>query len=132
MNLSEFGGRYRITRLTPRIKFSQLQLVFAAVAIIMMLTWGVYAVLWTFPNDQGSTINAVLGGEYSSGYSSVYCCNYGPIIPPGADDQFIIDFAASLRGRNRGACLLPTRPDFDSGSFAWPTSRCATSPIDRY
>jgi len=118
--------------LTRRIRFSQLQLVFAAVAIIIMFTWGVYAVLWTFPNDQSSTVNAVLGGEYSSGYSSVYCCNNGTIIPPGAEAQFIIDFGASLRGGNCGACLLPNRPGFVSGPFAWTTSGWAISPIEKY
>jgi len=93
---------------------------------------GVYAVLWTFPNDQGSTINAVLDGEYSSGYSSVYCCNNGTIIPPGAEAQFIIDFGASLRGGNCGACLLPNRPGFVSGPFAWTTFGWAIWPIEKY
>jgi hypothetical protein len=98
-----------------------------------MLAWGVYSILWTFPNDQGSTVNAVLGGQYSSGYSTVYCCGNGTVIPPGSQAQFIIDFGTSLKAGSCGACPLPNGLGFVSGPFPWTASGLwAISPIEKF
>ena len=122
------NSRSGTARLTRRIEISLLRIVFAAVAIVIMLTWGAYALLWTFPNDQGSTINAVLGGESES----TYCCGNGTVIRPGSEAQFIIDFGTNLKAGNCGSCLLPDRPGFVSGPFTWAAPGWAISSIQKY
>jgi hypothetical protein len=128
MSGSAFGGRSGTERLIHPNEIRRLRLVLAAVTIIMTLSWGVYAVLWTFPNDTGGTINAVLGGELES----TYCCGNGTVIPAGSEAQFIIDFGASLKAGNCGSCPLPNGLGFVTGPFGWTAPGWGVSSIQKY
>jgi hypothetical protein len=89
-----------------------------------MLTWGVYALLWTYPNDQGSTLNAVLNGELSDTY---YRGNgNGSIIRPGTEDQFIMIFKTNP-GNGGGSFISPDGKDFIVGPFLWTAPGVAGS-----
>jgi hypothetical protein len=81
-----------------------------------MLTWGVYAVFWTYPNDQGSILNAVLNGESSV---TLYRGNgNGSIVRPGTENQFIMIFKTNP-GNGGGAFMSPDGRDFIVGPFSW-------------
>lgn len=100
----------------PPTRTSGIHLVLASLAIIVMLTWGVYALFWTYPNDQGSTLNAVLNGELSDTY---YRGNgNGSIIRPGTEDHFIMIFKTNP-GNGGGGFMSPDGKDFIVGPFPW-------------
>jgi hypothetical protein len=89
-----------------------------------MLTWGVYAVFWTYPNDQGSILNAVLNGESSVTY---YRGNgNGSIIRPHTEDQFIMVFKTNP-GNGGGGSISPDGKDFIVGPFMWTAPGPMTS-----
>lgn len=104
-----------------------VQTVLIAAAVIGLLTWGVYATLWTFPNDQGSINQAILNGEYQSGYYQGPSGN-GTIIPPGSQAQFIVWFRTqSNDGRSGGSFLLPNSLGFGDGPYLWAPGSTLTS-----
>jgi hypothetical protein len=109
--------------LTRRIGTDQLQRVFAAVTIVGLLSWGIYGVLWTFPNDQGSILNSVVNGESPS----TYCCGNGTIIRPSTEAQFIMIFQNNPTNPGScGACLLSNGEGWVTGPF---TLMSASLPI---
>ena len=81
-----------------------------------MLTWGIYAVFWIYPNDRGSTLNAVLNGELSNTY---YRGNgNGSIIRPRTEDQFIMIFKTNP-GNGGGSFISPDGKEFIVGPYLW-------------
>jgi hypothetical protein len=110
--------------LLPSTRTGGIHLVLASLAIIVMLTWGVYAIFWIYPNDQGSTLSAVLNGESSVTY---YRGNgNGSIIRPGTEDQFIMVFKTGS-GNGGGASISPDGKDFIVGPFQWTAPGPTTS-----
>jgi hypothetical protein len=98
-----------------------VQILLTAVAVVTMLSWGAYATLWAFPNDQGSIIQAILNGEYQWGwYRGVTPGANGTIIPPGSQAQFILDYRTqSQGGGSGGGSLPPSGLGFVVGPFLW-------------
>jgi hypothetical protein len=94
-----------------------------------MLAWGIYAALWTFPNDQGSILNGVLDGEHSS----TYCCGNGTIIRPESEAQFIMIFQTNPTNPGScGSCLLPNGQGWVTGPFALTAPKLAFSSFQKY
>jgi hypothetical protein len=109
--------------LIRRIGTDLLQRVFAVVTMVGLLSWGIYGVLWTFPNDQGSILNGVLNGESSS----TYCCGNGTIIRPDTEAQFIMIFRSNPTNPGScGSCLLSNGEGWVTGPF---TLMSASLPI---
>ena len=109
-----------------------MQLVLTGVAIATMLTWGVYAGLWTFPNDEGSIIQAVLNGEYQSGYYPGPSGN-GTIIPAGSQAQFIVMYRTQNQGGGGGgSSLLPNGLGWVEGPHLWTTPSATPTSLAKY
>jgi hypothetical protein len=85
-------------------KADLLQLVVAWIAIVALLTWATYFVVWTSPHDQGSTTNSVIENINSS-----TCCANGTVITPGSEVQYIIDIQTQVPASTGfcGGCPLP-------------------------
>jgi hypothetical protein len=86
-------------------------------AIVAMLSWGVFAVFWTFPNDQGATVNAVLNGEND------YAANgYGGVIRPGSEGQYLMFYRTTVpAATGSGTYSVPGGQGFAFGPFLWTT-----------
>ncbi|HZY47542.1 MAG TPA: hypothetical protein VFE96_07060 [Candidatus Bathyarchaeia archaeon] len=99
-------------------RIGQVQTVLTVVAIVVLLTWGIYGSLWTFPNDQSDTIQAVLSGEYQSiGYLGP--TGNGTIITPGSEAQFIMMYRAQgPPGVFGGSYNLPNGQGLAVGPFS--------------
>lgn len=105
-------------------RIALIQTVLTVVAIVALLTWGVYAILWQYPNDQDSVLQAVFRGENPvNGYLGPN--GNGTIITPGSEARFIIMYTASPQGTfGGGSYLEPNGLDFAVGPYRWiaPTS----------
>lgn len=100
----------------------QIQSVLTVAAIVAMLTWGVYASLWTFPNDQSTIIQAVLNGEFQT-ISNPGPTGNGTIITPGSEALFIMMYRSQgPPGMYGGALYLPNGHGFVVGPFSSITS----------
>ena len=101
------------------IKADSIHFALSGIAILGLLIWGAYAVLFlqTSPNDQGSVINAVLSGE--NGWASNFL-GKGTMIRPDSEAQFIMQFQTNIPA-NVGASsfLLPDREGFGYGPILW-------------
>jgi hypothetical protein len=103
--------------------------VFAAVTIVALLSWGIYGILWTFPNDQGSIINAVETRENPI----TYCCGNGTIIPHDTEAQFIMIFQTGpLPLGTCGSCLLPNGEGWVTGPFPLTASGLAFASFEKF
>ena len=108
-----------------------IRLVLTGIAIVAMLTWGIFATLWTFPNDQGSVIQAVLNGEYQYGFYRGPSGN-GTILTPGSHAQFIIMYRAQNQGGGGGgSSLLPGGLGFVEGPYLWTTPSTTLTTFGR-
>jgi len=85
-------------------KADLLQLVVAWVAIVALLTWASYFVLWTSPHDQGSMTNSVI-----ENVNRWTCCANGTVITPGSEVQYIIVIQRQVPASTGfcGGCPLP-------------------------
>jgi hypothetical protein len=118
--------------LTRRIKTSQIQILLTIVAIVAMLSWGLFAVLWTFPNDQGSIVNAVFNGE--NGAAAFVGNGNGSIIKPSSEAQYIMFYQTVIPvSMGSGTYNVPGGQGFAYGPFLWTTlSSTASSYEERY
>jgi hypothetical protein len=99
-------------------RIAQIQTVLTVVAILALLTWGIYAVLWQFPNDQGSILQAVFNAENPSG--DLGPKGNGTIITPGSEARYIIMYTGNPKpGFSAGTYSEPQGLGFDFGPFAW-------------
>jgi hypothetical protein len=104
--------------LTRRIKTGQIQVVLILIAVVAMLSWGVFAVLWTFPSDQGGTVNAVLNGE--NGSSAYIGKGNGTVIRPGSEAQYILDYQTVIQaGRGSGTFTPSNGQGLIYGPILW-------------
>jgi hypothetical protein len=91
-----------------------------------MLSWGVFAVVWTLPDDQGGIVNAVLNGEYESAGNG-----NGTIIRPGFEGQFIMDYQIRIpAGIGSGTSLPPSGVGFVFGPLLWTTPSLTISSFE--
>ena len=66
---------------------NSVHLVLVGIAIAALLTWGIFAVLFVSPSDQGGIINAALSGE--NGWTENFSGN-GTLVAPNSDAQYIM------------------------------------------
>ncbi len=91
-----------------------------------MLSWGVFAVVWTFPDDQGGIVSAVLNGEHESAGNG-----NGTIIRPGFEGQFIMDYQVRIQaGIGGGTSLPPGGVGFVFGPVLWTTPSSTISSFE--
>lgn len=119
--------------MTRRIKTSQIHSLLTLIAIIAMLSWSVFGVLWTFPNDQGSTVNAVFNGENEAA-TYLGPNGNGAVIRPGSEAQYIVFYQTVIPpNMGSGTYNVPGGQGFASGPFLWTTpSSTASSYEVRY
>jgi len=112
------------------IKTGQIQIVLTWGAIVAMLSGGVFGVMWTFPNDQGGIVNAVLSGETESA-SYLGPKGNGTLIRPGSEGQFIMFYQTRIQaGMGAGTYLVPSGEGFAFGHFLWTTPSSTLSSFE--
>ncbi len=112
--------------MTRRINTSRIHIFLTLLAIIAMLSWGVFAVVWTFPDDQGGIVSAVLNGEHESAGNG-----NGTIIRPGFEGQFIMDYQVRIQaGIGGGTSLPPGGVGFVFGPVLWTTPSSTISSFE--
>jgi hypothetical protein len=113
-----------------RIKTGQIQILLALIAIVAMLSWGVFAAFWTFPDDQGGQVNAALNGEYAI-VSSFGPNGNGTAIRSGSEAQFIMDYQTGTpSGSVGGASLPPNGVGLVLGPISWTAPSSTLSAFD--
>jgi hypothetical protein len=117
--------------LTRRINTGYFQTVPVLIAIIAVLSWGVFAVTWTSPNDAGSTLNAVFNGERQT-LTTLGLSGNGTIIRPHSEAQFIMFYRTEIpAGLGSGTYPVPGGQGIAYGPLLWtaPTSNLTSFEV---
>src|SRR6266699_1551657 len=130
-------------RLINWSKTDSVNLILVGVAVVALLSGGIFSMIWTYPNERGSINNAVLEGwQYPTGSwlalngQGCSSCIDGPAsvsVGPNSTAQYTVEFQAGL-SPNTLALLRysQTQDTYAVGPFNWNPPSSAFPSIKQY
>ena len=130
-------------RLINWSKTDSVNLILVGVAVVALLSGGIFSMIWTYPNERGSINNAVLEGwQYPTGSwlalngQGCSSCIDGPVsvsVGPNSTAQYTVEFQAGL-SPNTLALLRysQTQDTYAVGPFNWNPPSSAFPSIKQY
>lgn len=128
--------------LTSWTRTDSINVLLAGILMAALLSGSVLCLLWTYPNDQGNTYNAVLEGwQYpAGGWQNLYTLgspNFreGPstvLVGPNSTAQYIVGFQANLPSFKSGYLNYSQSQDIYYSGFGWSEPSSAFPSVKQY
>ena len=98
-------------------------LIFAVAVVVTMLSWAIYAILWTIPNDQSGIVDAALQSEGS--FADMLPFN----VTAGSEARFTVFFKTTIPA-GMGTGSYRTGEDYTVGPMPWTAPRATFTQFE--